>query len=164
MLICAVSCLYCTILQLVFAVFYLRIASQPPTLALHLLQLIVALTTVLHLLLFYIVTVLYTVLLCVLQLSLLYHPLIKYKRSIRKSHIRKKIFLMIITLQSAVFIVKSSSWSLWKSHFSINKRSQTLIILSRLKSRQSSSNGVLFVTKNSNTLLYTSALTTPSTL
>ena len=73
MLICAVSCLYCTILQLVFAVFYLRIASQPPTLALHLLQLIVALTTVLHLLLFYTVTVLYTVLLCVLQLPLLYH-------------------------------------------------------------------------------------------
>ena len=50
MLICAVSCLYCTILQLVFAVFYLRIASQPPTLALHLLQLVVALTTVLLLL------------------------------------------------------------------------------------------------------------------
>ena len=111
MLICAVSCLYCTILQLVFAVFYLRIASQPPTLALHLLQLIVALTTVLHLLLFYTVTVLYTVLLCVLQLSLLYHPLIKYKRSIRKSHIRKKNlpydnYPSISSFHREVFIVK----------------------------------------------------------
>ena len=153
MLICAVSCLYCTILQLVFAVFYLRIASQPPTLALHLLQLVVALTTVLLLLI-----ILYcysTILYCCVYCNCLccITPWLSISEAYENHIFVKKIFLMIITLQSAAFIVKSSSWSLWKSHFSINKRSQTLIILSRLKSRQSSSNGVLFVTKNSNTLL-----------